>query len=465
MSPSSGKGDIESVVSGGYCVGCGACAVQDRDYKIRESELGLYQAELIATSNSSSLVSEVCPFSAERNEDDLGHSLYGSDCQFDARIGYYKDIYAGHVTEDEYRRNGSSGGLVTWVLSRLFTEGDIEGVIHVGETGRQGELFEYRISESLDDIVGNSKSRYYPVHMDTVLQQVRQTNKRYAFVGVPCFVKAVRLLAESDAGIAKNIKYCISIFCGHFKTKAFAEMIAWQQKVLPSELVGINFRVKNEHRPANQYGVQVAKAEGASTRKLIPAPTRDLYGMDWGLGYFKPKACDWCDDIAGEAADLACGDAWLPEFSHLSGGTNIMVVRNARLSVLIREGIEKGQLALTDQPVEKVYQSQSGNYRHRQEGLSVRIEKAVTQGLWHPRKRVKQDSFKVSGERRRIYDLRVNIAEQSHITFRQAKARGSFLHFYLKMLPLELHYYFLNGRLLKGMGKSIYTLMNYIFRK
>lgn len=465
MSQCSGKGDIESVVSGGYCVGCGACAVQDLDYRVRENEFGLYQAELIASSNSSALVSEVCPFSAKRNEGDLGRRLYGSDSRFDTRIGYYKEIYAGHVADGDFRKNGSSGGLVTWVLGRLFADGDIDGVIHVGEAGGAGGLFEYRISETLDDILGNSKSRYYPVHMDAVLQQVRQTSKKYAFIGVPCFVKAVRLLAENDADVAKNIKYCISIFCGHLKTKAFAEMIGWQQKVQPSELVGIDFRVKDEHRPANQYSVQVVKDDGVSTRKLAPVPARDLYGMDWGLGYFKPKACDWCDDIAGEVGDLACGDAWLPEFSHLPGGTNIAVVRDPRIFQLVNEGIEKGQLALTVQPVEKVYQSQAGNYRHRQEGLSVRVEQAVAQGIWHPRKRVAQDSFKVPGERRRIYELRMRIAEHSHIAFRQAKNRDSFLHFYLKMLPLELHYYFLSGSPLKGMAKSVYALAKYIRRK
>src|SRR5690606_22913593 len=99
--------------------------------------------------------------------------------------------------------------------------------------------------------------------------------------------------------------------------------------------------------------------------------------------YFKPKACDWCDDIAGETADLACGDAWLPEFTHESAGTNIVIVRNSRISELVREGIDKNLLVMSEQPVEKVYESQAGNYRHRQEGLTLRIEQAIAEGVWH----------------------------------------------------------------------------------
>lgn len=464
MSLSSCKGGIESVIAGGYCVGCGACSIGDSNLAIRENGFGLYQAELIFSSRIDPVASNICPFSSEKNEDDLGGALYGNDSKFDARIGYYKDIYAGHVAEGQYRKDGSSGGLVSWVLTQLFAEGDIDGVIHVGSTGRRGELFEYRLSETLDEIVGNSKSRYYPVHMDDVLRQVKLRKKRYAFVGVPCFVKAVRLLAEHDKDFSENIKYCISIFCGHFKTKAFAEMIALQQKTPSSELVDINFRVKSEKRPADKYSVQVTKLDGALPRVLSPVLNRDLYGMDWGLGYFKPKACDWCDDIAGETADLACGDAWLPEFTHDSGGTNIVVVRNSRISEVIRNGISNGSLILNEQPVEKVYQSQAANYRHRQEGLSIRVEKAIAKGIWHPQKRIAEGSFNVSDERRHIYELREKIAEKSHVAFREAKERRSFMMFYLKMLPLELGYYRANNRLLKGLAKSVYWVAKYFFR-
>lgn len=454
-------GSVETVVSGGYCIGCGACSVKDSCWTIRENEFGLYQAELIASSSMGS-ADNVCPFSAGRNENDLGHLLYGGSSKFDSRVGYYKEIYAGHVLESGYRENGSSGGLVTWVLIRLLAEGDIDGVIHVGETGRKGELFEYRVSETPQDVIKNAKSRYYPVHMDDVLKRVKLSNKRFAFVGVPCFVKALRLLAENDEEIASRVKYCISIFCGHFKTKAFSEMIAWQQGVAPAELDSINFRVKNPKRPANQYSVQVTRA-GNSEHKLSPVMTRDLYGMDWGLGYFKPKACDWCDDIAGETADLACGDAWLPEFTGESGGTNIVVVRHARISDLIRGGIESGFLALSEQPVDKVYESQAGNYRHRQEGLSLRIAQADAKGIWHPEKRVGPTSYTVSSKRRKIYDTRVRLAQKSHLAFLKAKEKKSFIYFYAAMLPLEIKYLYLNGRLGKGMVKSVYTLVRKFF--
>ncbi|WP_417530269.1 Coenzyme F420 hydrogenase/dehydrogenase, beta subunit C-terminal domain [Marinobacter lipolyticus] len=454
---------LSPVLDGGYCVGCGACAVASEGVRIDESWTGLYKAKVIARSGEKA--SAVCPFASDLNENGLGRKLYGDTANHDARVGYYQDIYAGHVSESEFRKNGSSGGMVTWVLARLFDLGEIDGVIHVGETATPGELFQYRISENKADILSNSKSRYYPVHMDEVLREIRGNGKKYAFVGVPCFVKAVRLLAEHDAQLADSIRYCIAIFCGHFKTKGFAEMIAWQQGIAPSRLSGINFRVKYTDRPANQYGVQVLSEgeEGAELRP--PMMTRNLYGMDWGLGYFKPKACDWCDDIAGETGDLACGDAWLPEFSGDSKGTNIVVIRNEFISSLVSQGIENGELMLSEQSVEKVYESQAGNYRHRQEGLSVRIADANRKGVWCPTKRIDASSFCVSAERAKMYRLREEIAEKSHSAFYKAKKGSGFIQFYFSMLPLEIRYYMVNKRLVKGMGKSVLAIAHYLHRR
>jgi len=455
---------VNNVIEGGYCIGCGACAVKSCAYSIKTTEQGFYQAELVAGDTQKD-IDEVCPFSSSKDENKIGRKLFEKNSLFDSRVGYYKQIYAGHVEEKEYRQKGSSGGLVTWVLSELLSAGKIDGVIHVGETGRKGELFEYRISETLDEIRLNAKSRYYPVHMDEVIRKIKQTDKVYAFVGVPCFVKSIRLLMESDNEISARIKYCIAIFCGHFKTKAFSEMIAWQQNVLPHELAGIDFRVKVEGRRASQYGAQVIKQTSENGKiKLPPVQKQDLYGMDWGLGYFKPKACDWCDDIAGEVADLTCGDAWLPEYIQDSGGTNIVVIRNSKILELVHSGMSDNKLNLKEQLVDKVYESQAGNYRHRQEGLSVRINDAKQFGVWHPTKRVDETTFDVPDKRKKIYLLRSKISEASHQNFQHAKQHSSFSHFILKMMPYVFKYYWLN-RSVKGMLKITYEIVKYFQRK
>lgn len=463
MSAVTQEDSLYQVVTGGYCIGCGACAVADSAINIEENLNGIYQSNIIAREKDETY--RVCPFSSDLDEDDIGRKLYEDGGNYDKHIGYYKSVYTGHVNDGKLREAGSSGGLATWVLSELFDRGAIDGVIHVGETNEPGNLFEYRVSETKNDIIANAKSRYYPVHMDEVLNNIRGNGKKYAFVGVPCFVKAVRLLAEHDRTIAESIKYCISIFCGHFKTKSFAEMIALQQGVKPEELAKINFRVKYSDRPAYQYGMQITQIDNEKFYDLPPMQKKDVYGMDWGLGYFKPRACDWCDDIAGETADLACGDAWLPEFSSDPGGTNIAVVRHADIANLVKEGIRTGRLELSEQPAEKVYQSQAGNYRHRHEGLAVRISDVDASGEWHPPKRISPRDFTVSNKRIKIYRFRETLARKSHESFRKAKEKDSFESFYLRMFFYEIKYYLLTDNFIKGVGRSTLSILHYYWRK
>lgn len=452
--------NIKKVISGGYCIGCGACAVQDDRISIQENTIGLPQASLVHDSKHSS----VCPFGAVVSEDEIAKSLYAVNGRYDKRVGFYINNYVGFVVESQYRENASSGGMVSWVLAELFKRGEIDGVIHVAEGS--DDVFEYQVSESLAEITGKSKSRYYPVHYDNALKKVLGNGKKYAFVGVPCFVKSIRLLSDNNKSVAESIKYCIAIFCGHLKTKAFAEMIAMQQGISSDAIASVDFRVKNPKQPANKYSSQVFfKETTGEVSSLAPVPTQKLYGLDWGLGYFKPKACDWCDDIAGETADLSCGDAWLPETVKDPLGTNIVITRNKVIDDILKKGVDRNSLVLNVVPVEKVYESQAGNYRHRREGLSVRLEDAESQGIWTPVKRIKPAEYEVEASRKNIYRLRERISQRSHSAFIEAKNKNSFVLFMVRMLPLELYYYFLNKRLFRGTAKLFYQYAQYLIRR
>lgn len=386
----------------------------------------------------------VCPFYSTEDEDRIADRLYSTVPNKDVRVGAYRNLYAGAVEEGAVRQNSSSGGLVTWILSTLLSRGLINGVIHVGATDRataSAPLFAYSISVDLAAVESRAKSRYYPVEFSQVMQFVRDKPGRYAFVGVPCFVKAVRLLAAQDAAVAKAVKYCIALFCGHMKSAAFADSIGWQLGVPPGAIKSIDFRKKRPNAPASRYGVKVEGFDGV----VREAVASDLYGSDWGLGFFKPKACDYCDDIAGETADVACGDAWLPAYVNDHRGTNVVVVRDGDIDALLTEGARTGALKLDAVGPADIYQSQAGNYRHRREGLAYRLWLADRRGEWHPPKRVSATDDHLTEKRKSIYRQREELAAKSHEAFIDAVATGSFAAFKKTMNPLIHRYYRASG--------------------
>jgi len=203
---------IKQVIENGFCVGCGACKVANNDsMNIKFVESGYYEAII---TDEQKVVNEVCPFSSLSNsETKLGQDLYGGgDTIFDRRIGFYRNIYAGNVTDDTQRINSSSGGITSWLTEKLLENNEVDAIVHVGT---DGDVFKYKVSRCINEIrkKSNKKSRYYPVTFHEIMSELKENDERIAFVGIPCFIKSIRLLQKE--GFLNNIQFCISLLCGH----------------------------------------------------------------------------------------------------------------------------------------------------------------------------------------------------------------------------------------------------------
>jgi coenzyme F420-reducing hydrogenase beta subunit len=431
------------VIKGDYCIGCGACAsVKDSPLSIELKNNGMYQANLKPLNDLSSqdtAIDKVCPFSdSSLNEDQISQKLFAGKCQYDSKIGYYLQTFAGYVTEGEFRNKGSSGGIGTWVLSHLLEKNLVDYVIHIhsqSPTENDPRLFKYGVSSTIDQVMAGAKTRYYPVEMSQVLKIVREQPGRYAIIGVPCFIKAVRLLMIEDEIFHERIKFCIGLICGHLKSTQFAEMFAWQLGIEPKTIEKIDFRKKLPATSASAYGVEVTGKENNQLTTKTSRPVNEMFGTNWGLGFFKYKACDYCDDITAETADLTVGDAWLPQFVKDHRGTNVVVVRNQILAEILQEGVEEQSLHLDSITPQDVIQSQDANYRHRRIGLAYRLYLAEKKGDWHPPKRVRSSSSMLPWIQKRFV-LRMELADKSHTFFQEALVSGSFSYFVEKMTPL-----------------------------
>jgi hypothetical protein len=237
---------------------------------------------------------------------------------------------------------------------------------------------------------------------------------------------------------ADRIHYHIGLFCGHLKSTAFAELLAWQCGVAPDSLCAINFRDKLPGRMAFDYGIRVrGQVDAATTERDARVAT--LFGADWGLGFFKYQACDFCDDVVCETADVSIGDAWLPEYARDGRGANIIVTRDPRIEELIRTAVRVGRLAFDPSTAETVYQSQAGGFRHRRQGLAYRLYLKDASNEWRPPKRVTPQRL-ADRRTRKIVELRSLLATESHAAWQDALAVGSYRHFVTAMSPLVRRY-------------------------
>lgn len=402
----------ETVIGGGYCIGCGVCAaIEGSPIRMVIDSTGRYQATVEQRELSSDLsLAHVCPFSDYApSESIIAAEMYAKSCKSDSNIGYYGDLYAGHVAEGDFREAGSSGGFGTWIGHELLRRKIVDYVVSVKSVARDGEaLFKYTISADSAAVRNTAKSRYYPVELSEVLAAIRKQPGRYAVVGLPCFIKAVRQLQRTDAMFASRIQFCIGLICGHQKSLAFAENLAWQCGIEPGNLKSIDFRTKLRDRRADSYGITVSDGN----REVVIAMS-NLAGSDWGAGAFKYKACDFCDDVFAETADFVVGDAWLPKYTCDYRGTSLLVVRNAQLRDLISDARREGRLALDDLSLQEVVRSQAGCLRHRKDAISYRLQSESQKGNWIPKKRRAPSAWNFPSYERRIQDGRVRLREYS----------------------------------------------------
>jgi coenzyme F420-reducing hydrogenase beta subunit len=381
----------------------------------------------------------VCPLSDDASsEDEIAAAVFDASLARHGAIGAYASCFAGHVVEGAYRRNGSSGGMASWLLCELLSSGLADHVIHVAAVpaAAPGDvLFDYRVSSSGDEIRQAAKSTYYPVEMSRVLARVREAPGRYVLVGVPCFIKAARLLCRTDPVLNSRLRWFVGLVCGHLKSRHFSSLLAWQMGIAPHQLTGVDFRVKRPDESASHYGVAAWGQDGERPLSAH-APARSLFGGNWGHGLFKYKACDYCDDVFAETADVTIGDAWLPRYDADPLGTNILVLRNTGLDALVRDAWRDGRLQLEELPAADMAASQAGGLRHRRDGLIYRLARARQQGVWTPRKRVFPSSRRLTRMERTRQDMREKLRDDSHRLFQLALATNDLDGFIRTLSPL-----------------------------
>jgi coenzyme F420 hydrogenase subunit beta len=454
---------IESTKEG-YSVGSGAYSVVNDKIAITLNEYGEYQYNFKKEESLLSALPACCMSSENDNETTLAHQLYSDikGVKHNPTIGFYKDLYIGYVAEGSYRENGSSGGMATWVLVELLKRDMIDGVIHVKPTDDGNTLFKYTISRTEQDIVSGAKSRYYPVEYSAMINKIKLSNERFAIVGIPSYITEIRLLQALIPSLKHTIKYTIGLICGHQKSSKYAECLAWQCGIKPGNLKYVDFRKKVLDRPANEY---IAEFVGLVDGELVTITKNqnELFGSNWGHGFFKKKFSDYTDDVFSETADISLGDAWLPEYTKDSKGNNVVIVRNDEIASILKEAKSDQRLCLDMSCEDDIVSSQSGLVHHCKDEIGYRLHKRDVETKWRPKKRVEADRD-LPLLRKLVQDTREDISTLSHKRYNEAVIIGDFDHF-AKSMRLHVLKYKILYVLLSVKNKGILSIVSKAFQR
>ena len=363
---------IEHVVNNDLCVGCGLCTAicPTESLKMKLNQNGFYiPLPEISCDNSSECIT-ICPTNpfVTSNEDDIGLNLFENDksIRHNRKIGYFKSTHVGF--SKKYRKTSSSGGVTTAIIQTLLDLNIVDKIISVKRNNSQNKPYKYKITDKVDSIKNQSKTRYYPTTLDECFSQIKSTNEKYVVVAIPCFLKGIRLYQQKDSKIRQNITFCIGIVCGGLKSTFFTEYLVDKSEVSVDNYYNPEYREKDYSLRASQYYFQVNDKSTKSSKQLKMWELGDM----WGTGMFKANACDFCDDVTSELADISIGDAWISPHINDGRGSNIVITRSELGELIFNEAVSTNLIQKEQLPIEEIIRSQDASFRHRQDYIWLR---------------------------------------------------------------------------------------------
>lgn len=368
------KNVVSEVVENGICIGCGVCAgiCPNVNLSIEFNTYGEYNSKDNGKcSCKCELCLKVCPFSEySKKEDTIATEKFSSqsNVKLNDITGYHLQSYVGYSLVGKQRLNGSSGGIVTWLLESMLNNCMVDFVVCVSPTENVDKLFSYKIFNNVEEVRKSSRSAYYPVELSEIVSQIVKEDGKYAVVGLPCYLKGLELAKEQNKILKERIVVSVGLVCGQLKSSYYTKYLGHLAGI-KSDLDYVCYRSKNETTSAIDFKFLCRDVAGNEGELSFQRDIKEIWNGRW----FTPPACNFCEDIFAEVADVTVMDAWLDRYSSDNKGTSIIITRHSVIESLINDGIKCNELNLSPLDIDEVVNSQRNVVKIKRTQIKYRL--------------------------------------------------------------------------------------------
>jgi len=269
----------------------------------------------------------ICPVNNE-NIAELNEFVFGRQPE-NLLMGNFIGCYTGYSTDPIIRWKATSGGVITSLLIYLLRNRLIDGAL-LTRTGRDDPLkAEPFIARTEEDVLSAMGSKYVPVPLNELLNEVSSDNGRFAVVGLPCHIQGIRQAELKRKELRDRIVYHFGLVCSRTMSFRGVEYILRKMGVSRNDIAELKYR--GEGWPS---GIKVSLKSG--DKKSLP-----MLGTWWseifGGYFFSHYHCTLCGDVLNEMSDISFADAYLPEVMKSDKlGTSILIARTSIGEELIK---------------------------------------------------------------------------------------------------------------------------------
>lgn len=343
--------NLQDVIDNDLCCNCGLCEgiCPENALKLKlDYDKGVYQPIINETAcNDCKICYMVCP-GHEVNFKALNKYFFSKEVD-DLRMGVFSDCYIGHSQDEKVRYDASSGGMVSSLLIYALEQGIIQGALVTRMKKNNPLEPEPFIARSREEILEAAKSKYSPVPVNKLIQEIQKAEgERFAVVGLPCHLHGIRKAEIMDKSLEDKIILHLGLFCSH--TDNFRQIydLLDKLKINREDLVKINFRGQG------WPGKILIKLKNGDKINL-PFQEAMNYHTLWVNTLFR---CLFCCDLTAELSDVSFGDPWLDEIiKEEKIGKNLIIARTAKSNTLLSDAAKKGYLDLHKISPDKIKKS------------------------------------------------------------------------------------------------------------
>ena len=302
------------------------------------------------------LIGEICPgISLEQTARvGLNHPLWGP----------LVSLRTGSASDATLRHHASSGGALSALLLFLLDSKTVDYVVQVAASDISPIDNAIVESRTRRDVYHAAGSRYAPSSPLADLQHHLSNPGRFALVGKPCDIAAIRSLARHDPTIRQKIPFLLSFFCAGVPSRGATRQILDTLQVVEDDVA--SFQYRGDGWP----GHAVAKTWAGREARMS-------YADSWGeiLSKHIQFRCKICPDGSGGFADVVFGDAWhcdergYPLFEE-EEGRSLIISRSEVGERLLQDAIRAGYLNTDHLDVGEVELMQPAQARRKRLVLS-----------------------------------------------------------------------------------------------
>jgi coenzyme F420 hydrogenase subunit beta len=273
-------------------------------------------------------------------------------------IGHWVSSWVGYAANPVTRYEATSGGIVTALLEYALKQNIIDGalVVGLGENLIPAPF----IARTAEDVIRAKGSKYLPVAPLAALSEIMHSREeqRIGVVGLPCQIEGLHRLLGASKKLARRIAFSIGLFCNHTKDRRYTDFLLQRLGQSRHTVTQIQYR-------GHGWPGEIWVTTQAGDTHCLPQQSHSVTFMWYAKAYASPR-CLICADHLADFADIAVGDAWLPEYIESDDqGTSIIVCRTAKGQALLEEARSAGAIHLSTLPVDKVLQSQPDVLRRK----------------------------------------------------------------------------------------------------